>query len=209
MSGSGGAPQGAPPAFAPAPMSAPPPAFAPHVHTADLGALTVLLDLRHDRYLAAPSALVAKVAAGDDLNAEEHRLQRHLSAAGLLGTSAPRHWVSFWSACMWAAQAVASKRLDRAIDCVRRSRRRNGADLNPAPYVASFEAMRPWYPAPMVCLFDSLALMRFLGERGARSALVFGVRGMPFAAHCWVEDAGAPLNDEAAYCASFTPILRV
>jgi hypothetical protein len=51
--------------------------------------------------------------------------------------------------------------------------------------------------------------MRFLLVAGGEAQLVLGVRGMPFAAHCWVEHRGAPINDEPAYCSAFRPILRV
>jgi len=202
MSAFGGAPQGAPPAYAPM--------LLPHVHTAELGALTVLLDLRRDRYLAAPTASLAQLRLTESGDPNVEALRARLVTDGVLaGDFHERDWWGFWFACAWASRAVASKRLDRAVEQIRALRRRKGAHASPAVFVKAFEAMRPWFPRRMVCLFDSLALMSFLSRHGARGGLVFGVRGMPFSAHCWVEDEGAPLNDEPAYCASFRPILRV
>jgi len=37
---------------------------------------------------------------------------------------------------------------------------------------------------------------------------VFGVRGAPFAAHCWVEIEGVPVNDDPDFVAPYVPILR-
>lgn len=202
MSAFGGAPHGAPPAFAPD--------FSPHAHAADLGALTILLDLKRDRYLAAPSGLLARLHEEEGKDAEADALRSRLKAEGILSETDQRHdWLGFWRACAWAGRAVASRRLDRAVREIRRVRRQMGTDAPARAFAAAFEEMRPWYPRRVVCLFDSLALMSFLSRRGARGELVFGVRGMPFSAHCWVEDRGAPLNDEPAYCASFRPILRV
>jgi hypothetical protein len=71
-----------------------------------------------------------------------------------------------------------------------------------------FAAARIWIPAAYVCLFDSLALMRFLLARGVRADLVFGVRSRPFAAHCWVEVDGVILDDGGEACHSFAEITR-
>lgn len=202
MSASGGAPRGAPPAYAPMLM--------PHVHTAELGALTVLLDLKRDRYLAAPTASLIRLRLAQSGDQNLEALRARLIGEGVLaGDVHDLNWWGFWHSCVWASRAVASKRLDRAVEHIRGLRRRKGAHALPAAFVPAFEAMRPWFPRRMVCLFDSLALMSFLSRHSARGDLVFGVRGMPFSAHCWVEDEGAPLNDEPAYCASFRPILRV
>ncbi len=202
MSASGGALKGAPPAYAPL--------LAPHIHAAELGALTVLLDLKRDRYLAAPTASLARLRLAQSGDPHVEALRARLNAEGVLaGPDREQDWWGFWRACVWASGVVASKRLDRAVEQIRALRRRNGVHASPAVFVTTFEAMRPWFPRRMVCLFDSLALTSFLSRHGARGDLVFGVRGMPFSAHCWVEDEGAPLNDEPAYCASFQPILRV
>lgn len=49
-------------------------------------------------------------------------------------------------------------------------------------------------PTDSRCLVRSLVLTRLLGRRGIPSSLVIGVMSEPqFAAHAWVEHAGAPL----------------
>lgn len=49
-------------------------------------------------------------------------------------------------------------------------------------------------PTDSRCLVQSLVLTRLLGRRGVPSSLVIGVMSEPrFAAHAWVEHAGAPL----------------
>lgn len=75
--------------------------------------------------------------------------------------------------------------------------------------VAVFSRLRPWCPAPYVCLQDSLTLMAFLQARGHAADWVFGVRMQPFAAHSWVQASGVLLNEGAEYAGFFTPILRV
>lgn len=49
-------------------------------------------------------------------------------------------------------------------------------------------------PTDSRCLVRSLVLTRLLGRRGVPSSLVIGVMAEPqFAAHAWVEHAGAPV----------------
>ncbi|WP_375208128.1 lasso peptide biosynthesis B2 protein [Hyphococcus sp.] len=69
-----------------------------------------------------------------------------------------------------------------------------------------FDAARRLLPLGANCLPDSLALMDFLSRRGYAPQLVIGVRRDPFAAHCWVQAAGALLNERVDVAASFTPI---
>ena len=55
--------------------------------------------------------------------------------------------------------------------------------------------MRPFYPRPYLCLFDSLALINFLSHYRLRARLVFGVHLAPFDAHCWVQVEDIVLDD--------------
>jgi hypothetical protein len=64
-------------------------------------------------------------------------------------------------------------------------------------------------PTPPNCLADSLALSRFLSRRNVASAMVFGVKLDPFAAHCWLQQDDVILNDAADAVATFTPIMAV
>ena len=59
------------------------------------------------------------------------------------------------------------------------------------------------------CLPTSMALMAALTAQGANPTLVLGVKLDPFQAHCWVELAGAVLNDAPDHVRPFTPIRRV
>ena len=198
MSTSGGASQGAPPAL-----------LAGHVHAADLGETTILLDLKRDRYFAASTALFAALNDKDAHRGDVAALRRRLEDEGVLARPLKIDWPAFLCSCLWSEQALCAKRLDCAIAHLRWLRHRRGGDNDPRPLCEAWCRARPWYPHRNVCLFDSLALLRFLLHFGARGELIFGVRGMPFSAHCWVESECGPLNDEADYCASFTPILRV
>jgi hypothetical protein len=56
------------------------------------------------------------------------------------------------------------------------------------------------------CLPRSMALASRLYKAGFGVQLVMGVRLRPFAAHCWVQDEDAVLNDTAEGVATFTPI---
>jgi len=56
-------------------------------------------------------------------------------------------------------------------------------------------AAAAFYPRRAICLEQSLVLYRLLRRRGQPARLRVGVRPMPFAAHAWVECAGAPVNE--------------
>jgi hypothetical protein len=74
----------------------------------------------------------------------------------------------------------------------------------------AFIRMRPLlFGAQDACLYDSLALTRFLSFYGQYPVCVIGVQTAPFGAHCWVQDAGFVFNDEPEYVRRFTPILAV
>ena len=74
----------------------------------------------------------------------------------------------------------------------------------------AFIRMRPLlFAAQDACLYDSLALTRFLSYYRQYPACVIGVRTAPFGAHCWVQEAGFVFNDAPEYVRRFTPILAV
>ena len=74
---------------------------------------------------------------------------------------------------------------------------------------AAFLRVRAWYPRNYLCLFDSLALILFLLNRGIRAQWVFGVREDPFAAHCWVQYDHVVLNEYLDRALLYTPIMIV
>ncbi len=74
----------------------------------------------------------------------------------------------------------------------------------------AFIRMRPLlFGAQDACLYDSLALARFLSYYQQYPACVIGVQTGPFGAHCWVQEAGFIFNDAPEYVRRFTPILAV
>jgi Transglutaminase-like superfamily len=74
----------------------------------------------------------------------------------------------------------------------------------------AFIRMRPLlFGAQDACLYDSLALARFLSYYGQYPACVIGVQTGPFGAHCWVQETGFVFNDAPEYVRRFTPIFAV
>jgi len=72
-----------------------------------------------------------------------------------------------------------------------------------------FGSARRQLPFARQCLPDSLALAGWLKHRGVRPTLVFGVAAPAFAAHCWVQQDTAILNDSFDRVSRFTPILTL
>jgi hypothetical protein len=75
--------------------------------------------------------------------------------------------------------------------------------------VEAFDFLRPWYPRPYLCMFDSLALLNFLAWYGLFPEWVFGVTAEPFEAHCWVQAGTIVLNDTVERAGALIPILQV
>lgn len=112
-------------------------------------------------------------------------------------------------ACAWAARKLRTLRfaaLLRAVEPPRSGAKPKGAIDE---VVRDFLRLRPFYPRDYQCLFDALALRRYLARRGYSASWVFGVRGAPFAAHCWLEFDGAVLNDEPELVHAYRPIMVV
>jgi hypothetical protein len=78
-----------------------------------------------------------------------------------------------------------------------------------ARLIAIFKALRPLFPRPYLCLFDSLALFEFLADYDCFPHLVFGVVADPFEAHCWLQAGTVVLNDGLERAGRYKPILRV
>lgn len=73
-----------------------------------------------------------------------------------------------------------------------------------------FNLLRPFLlTASDACLLNSLALLNFLRWFEVYPSWVFGVRHVPFAAHCWVQQDGVLLNDHIEHAQLFTPIMVV
>ena len=74
-----------------------------------------------------------------------------------------------------------------------RSRSRDGAEA--AQEAARFARFLVWSPWQGECLFRSRWLLRYLQLQGCPADWVFGVRGWPLQAHCWVRCGGRLLNE--------------
>jgi hypothetical protein len=72
-----------------------------------------------------------------------------------------------------------------------------------------FQTLRPYYPRPYLCLFDSLALLHFLARYQVFPQWVYGVKLEPFAAHCWVQVGDLVVNDIVDNVRDYTPIMCV
>jgi len=75
--------------------------------------------------------------------------------------------------------------------------------------IAAFKDLRPLYPRPYLCLFDSLALLEFLAGHSSYPRIVFGVVADPFQAHCWLEEGSVLLNDDPERVGRYKPIMSV
>ena len=173
--------------------------WARHVRWAEELGTVFILDLREDAYLALP---LEGWAQRQDVLASRRLLERGDTAG-----PAPRirvgRKVGAWTmlaSLLWARDVLRRGRLEAAALL----RDAPGAlDAETDVVIERFQNLRPLYPREASCLFDSLALGRFLAHAGIRAELVFAVRGAPFAAHAWLEKEGRILNDDAEYCAGF------
>jgi hypothetical protein len=118
----------------------------------------------------------------------------------------------FW-ACLYAVSVLRFGRIAHTVAAVqvwRESARGGGNIEGAAALVAIFEALRPFVLAGRnSCMFDSLALLKFLHMHGVHPQWVFGVRTLPFGAHCWVQSGPVVFNDTPDRVTIFTPIMAV
>jgi hypothetical protein len=76
--------------------------------------------------------------------------------------------------------------------------------------VAIFSWLRPYFfTSKDACLFEALALSRFLTSHGIYPHWVFGVQARPFSAHCWLQHDAVVLNDTVEHVSQYTPIMIV
>jgi hypothetical protein len=75
--------------------------------------------------------------------------------------------------------------------------------------ITAFKSVRPLYPRPYLCLFDSLALLEFLASYSSFPRVVFGVVADPFQAHCWLQEGNVVLNDDLERVGKYKPILSM
>lgn len=108
------------------------------------------------------------------------------------------------------ASAYALLRFRRLEGVLRRLRRAESAPAEPTDetiaFAQLFDRTRSHMPLKRACLLDSVALIRFLDNRGHHADLVIGVKLNPFMAHCWAQAGDLILNESVDRAASFAPI---
>lgn len=75
--------------------------------------------------------------------------------------------------------------------------------------VGAFKILRPLYPRPYLCLFDSIALLEFLARYHMFPRIVFGVVADPFEAHCWLQEGTILINDDLERVSKYKPIMSL
>ena len=139
-------------------------------------------------------------------------------AVAISARTGKSHWChapTFFLSCAMASRQLRKGPFRSIITNVGARKRRNmrsAGDFDrkrARTLVEAFDALRPWYPRPYLCMFDSLALLNFLAWYGLFPEWVFGVRAEPFEAHCWVRAGTTVLNDTLERTGALTPIMQV
>lgn len=126
----------------------------------------------------------------------------------------PKHILRFFTACTLASAELRWSPIERiALRSQQRRNQANGAavtTMEGARNIATiFNRLRPFYIRKYKCIFDSLALLRFLSSYHIHPYWVFGVRAAPFRAHCWLQKESTVWNDSVEFVREFKPILVI
>ena len=127
-----------------------------------------------------------------------------------------RALISFVTASLFAKFALRFWRFERVIRRVSQRRTEYAAggaqlDIEAARrLVDTFYRLRVFlFASREKCLYDSLAMLEFLARYGFFPCWVFGVRALPFAAHCWVQYRDTVFNDTVEHVRGYSPIMVV
>ncbi len=123
-----------------------------------------------------------------------------------------RHVRRFFLANLFAVLMLRLLPLRQVIGFARRLKSRAGPidRERVTALIATFDALYPWFFTRRdECLKNSFALLLFLAWYRIVPDWVFGVRAVPFAAHCWLQHEGLVLNDSIQNTASRLPIMVV
>lgn len=208
-----------------------------HLGVCEIHGRMVMLDLRRDRYLQLDARTAAAFKEWQDarernpaddaglLELVERGWLVRAGDAAACGRSVPavrpksligelpnvapttRIFRGVVSALWHSRRALKRRGLEAAVEEARRLKPAPGLETDLRLHLAGFRAARRLVPIAPNCLIDSFALSAFLAARGIRSDLLFGVKLVPFAAHCWLQNEQAILNDAADSVSDFTPIL--
>lgn len=172
---------------------------------------------------AGRSSLASLLEAGTLLESEgngvPHRFRLHPQATlSLLDKELPKastiHIYGALIAILKARAGLRWRRLHRilrGVDLGRISWPRTGAvDVYAIQEAATaFEGTSRILRSHDKCLSRSIALARYLAEKGLPADLVIGVKLRPFAAHAWVQSGRWLVNDRLDNVRNYTPIVAV
>ena len=207
-----------------------------HIHFCEIAGQRVFLDLLADRYFSLPPAadrimsallsrepafasedaaplvvagLLVEAPAGRPAEptiypAPESSLLEEASSERLHLGSLPEVWLRVAG----ARRAVSRMQLPGLLAAAR-TRSAAGPEARERRDRAArrFLRARRLVPVAPNCLYDSLALHRFLQSRSIDADLVIGAKLHPFGAHCWVQCGTTVLNDTLGSARGFAPIL--
>jgi hypothetical protein len=176
-----------------------------------------------EQYDATPDHAVAEVERFIARCAAEGLLERAGAAGddGLPAASAPAFRRARWAFLdAWLSLRATNRSLARsgfgptyaALAALPRPPSDAAAPAAVAPALRAFlraEAVCWSRRAPNDCLARSLALYRFLVNRGLAATHRIGVRHAPFLAHAWVEHDGRPLLETSAVTTQFAVIAEL
>jgi len=119
-------------------------------------------------------------------------------------------------AVLWARLYMRFWGLHRTLDAIARrnealrARSTTEDQTRLATLVEDFTLCKPYlFKAKDECLFESIALWKFLTSDGVVCDLIIGVRTRPFAAHCWLQSDATVLNDYVDRVRTYTPLLAI
>ena len=166
----------------------------PGVHVCDCRTSYILLDCNADRYylFSGPqSAWFTEIRQAGDCTRLSAFLQALACATWLRRTASLNRTLA--CATRWKAHPAQ----DRSAETVRDLARR-------------FDRLTPYvFTSHEACFFRSLVLLKFLSLMGVPADWEFGVRPLPFSAHCWIEYEGMVLNDHLDHASEYRKILSV
>ncbi len=125
------------------------------------------------------------------------------------------HIFKFFMACCAASFNLRFFSTEKAVKSVKKARnghyKSTSSDLDKIrDLVEIYNILKPlFFTAKDNCLFDSLALIKFMERFDIYPTWVFGVKMGPFLAHCWVQDDNFIYNEALDQAHRFTPIMAV
>jgi hypothetical protein len=127
----------------------------------------------------------------------------------------PSHVWRFFSAAATASMSLRWQSIEATVRtaefrksaCTKKADAANHGQI--AELFEVFTTLRPYYPRPYLCIFDSLALIHFMAQFDVFPCWVYGVKLEPFGAHCWVQVGNLVVNDMVDHVRQYTPIMSI